>query len=272
MRELVGYWTEVLLRLKEKVMIGAWVLTSLIMAVSGPFGNYAVMSFPERLLFWGGLTTLALFVGLAVGVLVEMKIGAEPHWPVALISASSVTVLIAPPLRWASEHFTRVTGDTAPAFGEIEAFVFFMSLGICSIRQLALIRNRAMISRAPASTAGSEDHPEVRLLARLDPELRAPVQWVTVRDHYVDVCTQKGQASLLMRFSDAIAELDGWKGLRIHRSQWVADAAVVAVERDSAKMVVVTADGARLPVSRTYREAVESRCFAKGKTVAEAQA
>jgi DNA-binding LytR/AlgR family response regulator len=82
---------------------------------------------------------------------------------------------------------------------------------------------------------------------------------VSVRDHYVDVLTDKGKASLLMRFSDAIAETSPEPGARVHRSYWVAWAAVAATERSGATLRLRLTDGTLVPVSRAQRATVEAR-------------
>lgn len=269
MRSLSECAKELAERLREKVILSAWGLTTLVLAIAGPFGNYSVMSFPERLLFWGALATAGTVVGVAIAICLERRLGTRPYWPVSLLSALALTILMAPPLHWFSDRFIQLTGETAPGFGEVEALVFFLALGICSFRQIALESGRTpqnSVETAPAPVQPA------RLFKRIDPDLHAPVLWVSVRDHYVDIRTEAGQASVLMRFADAIDELDGLVGLRVHRSHWVADAAVAQVEREGAKLILHTRDGQRFPVSKTYREAVESRCYAKGHKISDDQA
>ena len=45
-------------------------------------------------------------------------------------------------------------------------------------------------------------------------------------DHYVRIHTALGSELVLMRLGDAIQELDGLEGERVHRSWWVARRAV----------------------------------------------
>lgn len=89
---------------------------------------------------------------------------------------------------------------------------------------------------------------------------------ISVRDHYVDVRTSTGQASLLMRLSDAMAEAEPVEGIQVHRSHWVAWAAVAAAEREGARLFLRLQDGARIPVSRAHRPRVEAR-LAGGEAV-----
>ena len=55
-----------------------------------------------------------------------------------------------------------------------------------------------------------------------------------------------------MRFSDALKEVEGEPGWRVHRSHWVAEAAMSDMKRTDGKLMIRTEDGALVPVSRTY--------------------
>ena len=57
--------------------------------------------------------------------------------------------------------------------------------------------------------------------------------------------------------ADAIRESSGVPGLQIHRSHWVAIAAVVGAHRSDGKVLLELSNGLRLPVSRGYLPAVE---------------
>ncbi|MGQ0278668.1 MULTISPECIES: LytTR family DNA-binding domain-containing protein [Sphingopyxis] len=69
-------------------------------------------------------------------------------------------------------------------------------------------------------------------------------------DHYVRVIGTRSEELILMRMRDAIARLDDADGLRIHRSWWVARAAVAAVRRDGRTAMVTLTSGHEAPVAR----------------------
>jgi len=58
------------------------------------------------------------------------------------------------------------------------------------------------------------------------------------------------------RFGDALQELGGLEGLQVHRSWWVARAAIAAVERDGQRMSLTLSTGLVVPVSRAYQKIV----------------
>ena len=75
-------------------------------------------------------------------------------------------------------------------------------------------------------------------------------------DHYLRVHSDQGDALILYRLADAIAELEasGFKGLRVHRSYWVNLEHATGLRRDGRTLVVVTDTGLTAPVSQSYRE------------------
>ena len=93
--------------------------------------------------------------------------------------------------------------------------------------------------------------PPVRFLGRLPTKLKeGRIFAVQAEDHYLRVYTSKGSDLILMRLSDAIAELDGIEGAQVHRSWWVARDGFSGVERADRKLTLVLKDGSKAPVSR----------------------
>jgi hypothetical protein len=90
----------------------------------------------------------------------------------------------------------------------------------------------------------------LRLAARLPAALEGPILALQAEDHYVRIHTTRGSTLLLMRFADAIAELDGQPGLQVHRSWWVARAAVTGAARTGRRAELVLSNGLSVPVSR----------------------
>lgn len=68
--------------------------------------------------------------------------------------------------------------------------------------------------------------------------------------------TNRGEALILMRMGDALRELEGVDGVRVHRSWWVARDAVIGAERDGERTMLRLENGVTVPVSRTYLLAV----------------
>ena len=79
--------------------------------------------------------------------------------------------------------------------------------------------------------------------------------YLKVSGHYITVVTTAGSGILLMRFADAVAELEG-AGMQVHRSFWVAYRHVTAIRQREGRTMVCLTGGEVVPVSRTFVAAV----------------
>jgi DNA-binding LytR/AlgR family response regulator len=75
-------------------------------------------------------------------------------------------------------------------------------------------------------------------------------------DHYLRVHTDLGDTLILMRLTDAIAELAEVPGAQTHRSWWVARNAVMKTARGDSKAVLTLKGEIEAPVSRNYLKAL----------------
>nr|WP_280890156.1 LytTR family DNA-binding domain-containing protein [Jiella mangrovi] len=123
-------------------------------------------------------------------------------------------------------------------------------------------------NRDEPSPAGPQDRTTARdnpFLKRLPKRLGTDLHHLSMADHYVEAHTAAGHALVLIRFSDALAELSEIDGLQLHRSHWVARHAVRRVCRQGRNLVVETIDGAKLPVSRSFQGRVREGGFPGGE-------
>jgi len=130
-------------------------------------------------------------------------------------------------------------------------------------------------SGSAAATDPQAAEPPSKFLERLPMEVGRDILYLKMSDHYVTVVTTLGRCAVLMRFVDAIAEL-GNRGLRVHRSYWVAYPHVEGWRRHNQRMQLQLTGGHVVPVSRTYladwRAASlrhRPRAGATGRTAAE---
>ena len=101
--------------------------------------------------------------------------------------------------------------------------------------------------------------PEAALLARLSERSRGELLHLRMQDHYVEVHTAAGRELLLLRFRDALREVESVNGLQVHRSHWVARKAVAGVERRGGRIALRLVNGSRVPVSRSFAPELRSR-------------
>ncbi|WP_108882429.1 LytTR family transcriptional regulator DNA-binding domain-containing protein [Anderseniella sp. Alg231-50] len=97
------------------------------------------------------------------------------------------------------------------------------------------------------------------LLSAIEPPLDGQVIWAEAQEHYVRITTGNEVRMVLCRFSDIVRELPDARGMQVHRSHWVACSAIADAVRDGQNMKLVLLSGDSVPVSRSFRSAVETR-------------
>jgi DNA-binding LytR/AlgR family response regulator len=98
-------------------------------------------------------------------------------------------------------------------------------------------------------TAPADSQP--RLADRLPASTAGEILALNAEDHYVRIHTVSGSQLMLMRLSDAIAEMDGVEGLQTHRSWWVSRRAVRKLHLAGRGGRLTLQSGLQVPVARS---------------------
>jgi hypothetical protein len=115
-----------------------------------------------------------------------------------------------------------------------------------------LAESKNIINEQALSISSVDDAPLNELMNKLPIEKRGQLLCLEMDDHYLTVYTSKGHHLVLMRFKDALILLKSYNGLQTHRSWWVAQDAVISVEREARKTFLKLSNDLLVPVSRTY--------------------
>lgn len=131
---------------------------------------------------------------------------------------------------------------------------------------ISLILTAAMAWRELHKQNDPERNDQSRTPAQFLSRLPAKYQTATLyavsaEDHYLRVHTNFGEELILMRLSDALKELIDHPGAQTHRSWWVAKQGIATSRKDNGKLVLSLHSGTEVPVSRTFRKAVEADLF-----------
>ena len=95
------------------------------------------------------------------------------------------------------------------------------------------------------------------LLKLLPERLGTDVIYIKSEDHYLEVHTTVGSSLIKMRFSDAVAELSD-RGIKVHRSYWVATSHVTRSVRSGKRTLLRLTGDHKVPVSVTHMPAVRA--------------
>ena len=225
---------------------------ALLLTVSGAFGTEDE-PFLVRLAFW----LCALAAGSLFGELCQpwvarrIDMDARP-WMHIL----ALTALIAVPMSlfvWAATGLF-FDGALYP-LSYLPLFVLPVVTVTAAFCALEVFLGRSTPVQTHASA--EEDAAPPRFLERLPPHLRAArLIAVEAEDHYLRVHTAAGSDLILMRLSDAVAELEGVEGAQTHRSWWVARDAVRGASRGDGRATLELESGLSAPVSRRYARAL----------------
>lgn len=225
------------------VLVSLGVIAGLV----GPFGTYESMGLVLRLFYWGAIVLGTAGAGTLVASFVERLL--RPRLPIWL-AASMAGATAGPGIAGTVVLINALAFE--PDFTPIG---FATLLVYCTLISIALTVMSALLGigrGAPLSPVAGQPP----LLDRLPRPQRGRLIHIAVSDHYVDVTTEKGTTLVLMRLSDAIRETAPVTGLQVHRSHWVALDAVRRGMRQAGKPVLELENGALVPVSRSYLEAV----------------
>lgn len=224
----------------------------------GPFGTFYGGPAELRVAYWVANTWIG-FIVLSVIVRLSLRASIRLDLPVWFGLAMGVAIGAAPlsiglaylgAWIWPPDH-----GQVPPLFrqyGQVLAicepfafvYYFFADRG-----WRGTVRRSQAARTAPAVILG-DAKPSGRFLDRLPARLGRDLLCLQMEDHYVRAHTAAGSDLILTPMKDAIAELAGVEGMQVHRSWWVARAAVVQPLSDGRKLSLRLSNGLEAPVSR----------------------
>lgn len=220
-------------------------------AFAGPFGSFSDLSVAYRVMFWVPIF-VAAFVLIAVlhavvvhlmrvENLVRQRITAYLLFS-AVFSPLLYGFVLAGPVAW---------GGADVSFAILSSWVL-LTAGTCTA-VFAIFNPQAVFTLPEDETADMPAPSRLyRRIGRCSSEVS--VTRLTVNDHYVLVGLSDGsEQRLLMRLSDAIAEMDEEMGFITHRSHWVSQRHIKEVVFEGRREMLELSTGVRVPVSRTYR-------------------
>ncbi len=230
------------MRIFAPLTLGSWAVSAGLAALGEPFMKSGIIPLYWRFVLWAVMLGLAIVLAFVICEGIKL-VTHEARTLARDLKVAVIFAVIYGPLFWLFLHvFANSGGDPNLPLWLTTLYIFVVMEAILYLRRLLEVGDE------PIQTAP-------RLTRRIKGLKAAEIARISGRDHYVDVhLTNGARRSVLMRFSDALAELNGIDGVRVHRSHWVAKRAVVGVERDGRRIYVVTADHTKVPVSRGFRE------------------
>jgi len=234
----------------------------LLLGLIGPFGSYLNDGVAMRLLYWCGITVAAMAIaGALLPPLIRLGIRLRLPWPVALAVALALADL---PVTALSAVIVRHLWSWQTArLGPSDFYAQTLLMSACVLALWLLLERTRHAMLPPAQPPPPE--PPRRSVTPAEPVLS-----LRMEDHYVRVHRASGSTLELMPMHEAIRRFGAADGLQVHRSWWVAAAAVAGAERDVRNWRLRLTDGTTVPVARNRVAELRARGWIDDPTPAAA--
>ena len=230
-----------------------FIIAVVVFTITGPFGTYAELSWPWRFAYWSLiLPACGVIIHLGVDYVIRLPALRETPRLIRLLAGASLSSVPATGIAFVVEEAFR------PEYEGIYSWLgFWLSVAIVSVVIGYMNFMPPFVKLQPVADFGEIDLESVAFLKRLPEGLGTELVSLSMQDHYVEVETTQGRELILMKFADALSELSGYPGVRIHRSHWVSAAGLKKFRINGRTVTVVTSSGRELPVSKPYRKETE---------------
>lgn len=221
-----------------------WALTSVGVALAGPFGTFGSNPFLWRLVYWSALIAVAIIIAIFFRAVWRQILLGKSETREDIAVAVSLSIVFAPlgiVLNWV------VGGDGAyQVMGVWSAMACVLAIAAGTIAFRRAVRDSLVFP----SGSPTRD----RLLGRLPVDENVRLVRIYSDNHHVRVVTSDGsEHRLLMRLRDAVTEIDVEPGFCVHRSHWVSRTMIAGVTQAEGREVVELACGGTIPIGPKYR-------------------
>ncbi len=272
--DLQNFWgsrDKALVRQKTLMMFCAGV----ILGVIAPYNTDSISALIGRFMYWVGNI---MFASIVSGIVARwiFPIMSRRQLSAAFSFLVYTAVLSAPTLLWVASWELLLKGLFVNPGGFTEEFVqqslaslnygFLGYLGFYArvwMITILLVGPISLIAEKLAKNPAEQNEPPAgsRFFQRLPVELGTDLLCLSMEDHYLRVYTSLGDTLILMRMSDAVAELEAHDGMQVHRSWWVAKAAIKKIVREPRKKSIILTNDVHVPISQRREKALKDTGF-----------
>ena len=230
------------------------VLASLVglFAFIGPFATYDTIGHLGRAGYWALALGANWLVCGSLMTLMGRTLRVAPWTRRALVIAcvSALAALPGTGVVYTAEALFRPGYIGAGLLPAIYMNVAVLMFAVSTLVVVVGAKRASSPTEAPVARPGGTGG--AAFLRRLPAKVGRDLVCLKMADHYVEVFTTAGSTLILMRFADAVEELEGADGLRVHRSHWVARQHVLKASRRNGRTFLQMTGGHQIPVSRGY--------------------
>lgn len=219
-------------------------MSSVVVAISGPFGTFETQSLLWRLLYWAGVIGVSIPIGILSRTFWSQIIAPYPDWVEDVAAVGTMALVFGPLIVGFNISLIENTVYKAIGWPTVSLLTFIIGMGLVTMRRWAQAELQPI----------DVTRPRDRLLDRIDAPVGVRLARVTSDNHHIRILTDDGaEYRILMRLRDAVAEIDVEAGLCIHRSHWVATNRVQGVTDTDGKEAVRLICGTTIPIGPKFR-------------------
>ncbi len=181
-----------------------WIGIAAVVAVPtviGPFGTDRFLGHAERFVYWAVEAVLTFFTGLTAATAAHIALErlTKKEWLSKALGALAPAIPVS----------LVVFGTNAITFGTalVSWENYLTLLGNCLVISIAITVIYYQLRYRKNDVSVDEAKPQPVFFKRLPVELGRNLLHISSQDHYVEAVTERGSHLVLMRFADALAEL-----------------------------------------------------------------
>ncbi|MFN2098726.1 LytTR family DNA-binding domain-containing protein [Altererythrobacter sp. MF3-039] len=274
--DFIDYWAELDWR-EFRIHAAIYVGAAIVLTMLGPFGTFD-QPFVFRFTYW--YITLSLFGGTIFPITAQLMRQIDWLQEVPVLASAAILMLVATipmtlvihlldigvdwvllnvddlPIEGIDAIRAEIAGYEGKDWPDILALYFqVMVIVALAIGLVMFVKGRRVSTNTSADDATIQ--PEALFFSRLPDHVGTELIYLQMEDHYLRVVTKLGEAMILMRFRDAMKEVETVGGLRVHRSWWVVTSEIQKYSRKGRKPELTMSNGSKVPVSESYKKSVE---------------
>jgi hypothetical protein len=221
----------------------AWVtLAGVFLGLVGPFGSFFNGPVWQRVAYW----TATSWLGLAVYGSGARMILRRVRTPAGILTAlAAMVLLVSVPFGVLSWAIATTIWPALKGLSGLTPTTWYLE-GLAITTPQVAVFSALVWSRRRRPSQGGPAPPVADLLGVPAGEILC----LQMEDHYIRVHTAAGSRLVLATMGQAIAALGSARGLRVHRSWWVAERAVAGVASEGRNLRLTLVIGLAAPVAR----------------------
>jgi hypothetical protein len=238
-------------------VLGLATIVGIEFALIGPFGSYPA-NVLHRMSFWIPLVWIGSLI-VWPGLVAALTIGTRRGFPTLFSAAVGLLVASVPVAAIAATGCWLIWPVHASGMAALEYYGLTVLVAVPAAAAVLALMRLGGASAASSSSAAAVASAAPPAGDVLPDHLIETAICLQMEDHHVRIHLLGRSLLHLAPMGQAVAAIGERRGIQVHRSWWVADAAVKEVVSEGRAVSLVLVNGLKVPVARNRLAAVRAR-------------